>query len=77
MGDFINGKVYRYTFCPPNKYKPPKQEFFFFQKDLHGIVLNTVCLDVTELPNVFFRVVKKEQFAKGTEKKQCFWQFNG
>ena len=74
FGVFIDGKVQGYLFCPPKKYKPPKQAFCC-TRNLRGIVCNSWRLDYNYLSDILLRGVKGEHFAKGLQKCKLLGNF--
>ena len=67
LGVFIDGKVQGYSFRPPKKFKTTKQAFWC-TRNLQGNVWNSGRLDYSELSNILPGAVKRQYFAKGTEK---------
>ena len=59
LGVFLDGKVQGYSFRPPKKYKPTKWAFWS-TRNLHGFVLNSGCLDYSELSNILRRAANGE-----------------
>ena len=71
LGLSIDGSVQRFSFCPPKAFKPNKQTSWN-TKHPHGIAWSSGKLDYDKLFAVFYdlKVMNKEVFAKGLEKRR-------
>ena len=69
---FIDGEVQGYTFCPPKKYNSTKQAFWY-TRNMHGNVWNSVCLDYNENPLSLLGLWK----VNNSQKEQHSRQFIG
>ena len=66
LGVLIDENVQGYSFCPPRKYKSPKQTDWC-TKNLNRIVWSKGRLNYLERPNNLYGDVKSGHFAKRTE----------
>ena len=78
LGLFIDGSVQRFSFCPPNTFKPNKQTTWNTTHP-HGNAWSSGKLDYEKLFAVFhdIKVMNAEVFAKGLDKCRLLTTFLG